>query len=67
MPIEAHPLGGERLADCFLANPRKKARTAAEHYHGPLELYLAQGFAVHRELPDCWIVRKPLRSGPAAP
>jgi ribosomal protein S18 acetylase RimI-like enzyme len=49
------------------AYPRKKARTTAEHYHGPLELYLAQGFAVHREFADYWIVRKPLRAGSAAP
>ncbi len=52
------------------AYPRKKARTAAEHYHGPLELYLSQGFVVHRELPDSWIVRRPLaelRPGSAAP
>ena len=49
------------------AYPRKEARTAAQHCHGPLQLYLGQGFTVHRELPDCWIVRKPLRPGPAAP
>jgi ribosomal protein S18 acetylase RimI-like enzyme len=49
------------------AYPRRKARTAAEQYHGPLPLYLAQGFAVHRELPDCWIVRRQLRPSSAGP
>jgi ribosomal protein S18 acetylase RimI-like enzyme len=48
------------------AYPRKAAKTAAENYHGPLELYRGQGFVVHRELADCWIVRKALDSGPAA-
>jgi ribosomal protein S18 acetylase RimI-like enzyme len=56
---EARARGLERVE----AYPRKKARTAAELYHGPLELYRGQGFAVHRELPDYWIVRKPLRPG----
>jgi len=49
------------------AYPRKVARTAAQNCHGPLELYRGQDFAVHREFPDYWIVRKQLRSGPAAP
>jgi ribosomal protein S18 acetylase RimI-like enzyme len=48
------------------AYPRKNARTAAQHYHGPLELYREQGFVVHRELPDYWIVRKSLRPVEAA-
>jgi ribosomal protein S18 acetylase RimI-like enzyme len=47
------------------AYPRKNARTAAQHCHGPLELYRAQGFIAHRELPDYWIVRKSLRPGQA--
>ncbi len=49
------------------AYPRKKAGTAAEHYRGPLPLYLSQGFAVYREFPDHWLVRKQLRPGPASP
>jgi ribosomal protein S18 acetylase RimI-like enzyme len=48
------------------AYPRKQARTAAQHCHGPLELYLGQGFTVHRELPDYWIVRRSLHPGRAA-
>jgi ribosomal protein S18 acetylase RimI-like enzyme len=48
------------------AYPRKKARTAAQHYHGPMELYRGQGFAVHREFPDYWIVRRSLRPGQEA-
>jgi GNAT superfamily N-acetyltransferase len=60
----AAPAQGLERAEAY---PRKKARTAAEHYHGPLELYLGQGFAVHREFPDFWIVRRQLRPGPAAP
>ena len=47
------------------AYPRRQARTAAQHYHGPLELYLQQGFAVHREFPDFWIVRRDLAPGGA--
>jgi ribosomal protein S18 acetylase RimI-like enzyme len=49
------------------AYPRKDARTAAQHYHGPLELYRGQGFVVHREFPEYWLVRRQLRPGPAAP
>jgi GNAT superfamily N-acetyltransferase len=48
------------------AYPRRQARTAAQHCHGPLELYRGQGFTVHRELPDGWIVRRNLGAGPAA-
>ena len=47
------------------AYPRKDARTAAAHCHGPMEMYRGQGFEVHRELPNFWIVRKSLRSDPA--
>jgi ribosomal protein S18 acetylase RimI-like enzyme len=45
------------------AYPRKQARIAAQHYHGPVELYRQQGFTVHRELADSWIVRKRLPDG----
>jgi GNAT superfamily N-acetyltransferase len=48
------------------AYPRRRARTAAQHCHGPLELYLQQGFAVHKEFPDFWIVRRDLAPGRAA-
>ena len=46
--------------DRLEAYPRKQARTAAQHYHGPLELFRGQGFEVHRELADFWIVRRSL-------
>jgi ribosomal protein S18 acetylase RimI-like enzyme len=46
--------------DLVEAYPRKKAETSAENYHGPLSLYRAAGFAVHRELDSACIVRKEL-------
>ena len=52
-----------RAYDFIEAYPRKDARTAASQYHGPLSLYEAAGFAVHRELDTYWIVRKTLRQG----
>jgi len=52
--------------DWVEAYPRKEASTPAQHYHGPLPLYLSEGFAAFRELPDFWIVRKDLRT-PAQP
>jgi len=43
------------------AYPRLEAETCAEHYHGPLELYLKEGFAVYGEIEGISIVRLPLR------
>ena len=47
------------------AYPREGASTDAGHYHGPLEMYLRAGFAVHRQLDGCSVVRK--RLGAARP
>jgi ribosomal protein S18 acetylase RimI-like enzyme len=38
--------------------PRKDAKSCAQHYRGPIELYRELGFSVYRELPARWIVRK---------
>ncbi|KPK85728.1 MAG: hypothetical protein AMJ94_18765 [Deltaproteobacteria bacterium SM23_61] len=40
------------------AYPRKEAASDAQHYHGPLSMYLQAGFEVHREFPEFLIVRK---------
>jgi len=50
-----------RAYDFIEAYPRKDVLTAASHYHGPLSLYKAAGFVVHREFDTYWIVRKKLR------
>jgi ribosomal protein S18 acetylase RimI-like enzyme len=42
------------------AYPRKGASSDAQHYHGPLSMYLKAGFTVHREFPEFLIVRKRL-------
>ena len=39
------------------AYPRLGSLTCAEHYHGPLELYIKEGFSVHKELGSLDIVR----------
>jgi GNAT superfamily N-acetyltransferase len=43
------------------AYPRKVDRNAAQAYHGPLALYLSEGFTKLRELDQFWIVRRDLR------
>jgi len=43
------------------AYPRKQALSAAQAYHGPLALYRREGFTMHRELEQFWIVRRDLR------
>jgi hypothetical protein len=43
------------------AYPGRKARTEEEHYHGPLDMYLAQGFSIIREAGTQWVVRKMLK------
>jgi ribosomal protein S18 acetylase RimI-like enzyme len=42
------------------AYPRKGASSDAQHYHGPLSMYLRAGFTVHREFPEFLVVRKRL-------
>lgn len=46
------------------AYPSKVADNDEHHYHGPLSLYLAQGFSVYRDLPEMTVVRKLLVSEP---
>jgi len=48
---------GMTIAEAY---PREGASTDAGHYHGPLEMYLRAGFAVHRQLDGCSVVRKGL-------
>jgi len=43
---------------------REEASTDAGHYHGPLQMYLRAGFAVHRRLAGYLVVRKDLRVAP---
>jgi GNAT superfamily N-acetyltransferase len=38
--------------------PGKEAQTAEEHYHGPLQLYLNQGFKIIRETGSNWVVQQ---------
>jgi GNAT superfamily N-acetyltransferase len=40
------------------AYPRKEAAGSAANYHGPLSMYQAAGFRIHRELETSWVVRK---------
>ena len=42
------------------AYPRKGDQTEAMHYHGPLSLYISEGFSIHEEFEDFYIVRKVL-------
>jgi ribosomal protein S18 acetylase RimI-like enzyme len=46
--------------DVAEAYPGRNARTNEEHYHGPLDMYLAQGFSIIREAGTQWVVRKEL-------
>ena len=43
---------------CAEAYPRRGASSDAQHFHGPLSMYLQAGFKVHREFPEFLIVRK---------
>jgi GNAT superfamily N-acetyltransferase len=40
--------------------PRSGATADAPNYHGPLSMYLHQGFVVYRQYDEFWIVRKAL-------
>ena len=46
--------------DYLEAYPRKGDLTDAMHYHGPLSLYESEGFSIHQEFKDYYIVRKSL-------
>lgn len=47
--------------DCIEAYPRKGEKLSEAHqYHGPLSLYRSEGFNIHKELKDFYIVRKNL-------
>ena len=52
----------EQGLDWVEAYPRKEAHTSAQHYHGPLSLYLSEGFVIHKERRDFWIVRRDSRA-----
>lgn len=45
------------------AYPRKGELTSAQHYHGPLSMYLKAGFFLHKEFANYDIVRKKLNNG----
>lgn len=42
------------------AYPRARGMADAANYHGPLQMYLKQGFEPYRRYEDSWIVRKAL-------
>lgn len=44
------------------AYPQRECASDEENYHGPLSMYLSQGFSVHKELEKEVIVRKYLRN-----
>jgi ribosomal protein S18 acetylase RimI-like enzyme len=44
--------------DYVEAYPRKEVAGSAANYHGPLSMYQAAGFRIHRELESSWVVRK---------
>lgn len=47
--------------NCIEAYPRKSEKLSdALQYHGPLSLYKSEGFNIHKELKDFYIVRKNL-------
>jgi ribosomal protein S18 acetylase RimI-like enzyme len=48
---------GFQVAEAY---PRKGKLTNAECYHGPLSIYEAAGFTVHKDLDNCLIMRKTL-------
>lgn len=49
--------------DFVKAYPRTEAATCAEHYHGPPELYLTEGFTLYSQIDGISVVRLPLRQG----
>ena len=49
------------LIDAFPFKTEADECDAADHYHGPLSLFLEQGFALHGETDELTIVRKTLR------
>lgn len=51
---------GPRVAE---ATPSRSAATDAEPHHGPLSLYLAAGFTIHREEADGVVVGRKAKSG----
>lgn len=42
------------------AYPRVSVRSDAENYHGPLSMYLKEGFSIFKEFEDYLVVRKKL-------
>lgn len=44
----------------FEAYPRKGELTSAQHYHGPLSMYMKAGFSLHKAFSNYDIVRKEL-------
>jgi GNAT superfamily N-acetyltransferase len=52
---------GDLGFDVAEAYPGRSAKSAEEHYHGPLNMYLAQGFQIIRESGEQWVVQKNLR------
>ena len=48
----------EQKYDCIEAYPRTGVSSDAQNYHGPLSMYLSQGFEVHKEYDRLTIVRK---------
>jgi ribosomal protein S18 acetylase RimI-like enzyme len=55
--LDGFRLDGIRVVEAF---PRMKASGPAEHYHGPLELYLQAGFTLVGERNGIGLVRKEL-------
>ncbi|MBN2051866.1 MAG: GNAT family N-acetyltransferase [Spirochaetales bacterium] len=54
--IEDHRLHHQGILEAY---PRKQAEGDAQHYHGPLELYLSSGFKAVKSLDQYTIVRYP--------
>jgi GNAT superfamily N-acetyltransferase len=52
---ERFSIEGLSIAEAY---PRPGADSQAANYHGPLEMYLREGFAVWRDLEDYVVVRK---------
>lgn len=46
--------------ECLEAYPRKEAETDAANYHGPMRMYLGNGFAFHKECEGYCVVRRNL-------
>jgi GNAT superfamily N-acetyltransferase len=54
---EAFSRAGLKIAEAY---PRITAFDDANNYHGPLQMYLRNGFSKFREMDTYWIVRKSL-------